>query len=73
MTDKNSNCLEGVECPHCGSQGPFRVPVEVRGDAVVSDDGIEELTRSESEFLYDTDWRCLDCGKDFEAHADPSE
>jgi DNA-directed RNA polymerase subunit RPC12/RpoP len=62
---KNSNCLEGIECPHCGSQGPFRVPVRVVGDAIVSDDGIEDLSRSETEFLDDIDWRCLDCGKDF--------
>jgi hypothetical protein len=31
----------------------------------VSDDGIEDLSRSETEFLDDIDWRCLDCGKDF--------
>ena len=41
---KNDNCLKGVECPHCGSQGPFRVPVRVHGDALVSDDGIEEIS-----------------------------
>lgn len=64
---KNDNCLKGVECPHCGSQGPFRVPVRVHGDALVSDDGIEELNRSESEFLYEVDWRCVECGKYFSA------
>jgi len=65
---KNDNCLEGIECPHCQSQGPFRAPVIVYGDAVVSDDGIEELNRSESEFNYEIDWRCLGCGNDFNPH-----
>jgi DNA-directed RNA polymerase subunit RPC12/RpoP len=63
---KNDNCLEGIECPHCASQGPFRVAVRVLGDALVSDDGIEELDRTETEFLDDIDWRCLNCGKDFD-------
>ena len=65
MTEKNSNCLEGIECPHCGSQGPFRVPVRVLGDAIVSDDGIEEIDRSETEFADGFDWRCLQCDCDF--------
>ena len=37
MTEKNSNCIEGIECPHCGSQGPFRVSLIIYGRALVTE------------------------------------
>ena len=37
MSSKNSNCLEGIECPRCGSQGPFRIACTSIAD--VEDDG----------------------------------
>lgn len=61
----NTNVLIGIKCPNCHSLGPFRVAVVVRGDALVSDDGIEELDRTESEFLDGHDWHCVECGHDF--------
>ena len=36
-TNKNSNCLEGVECPRCASQGAFRIAATALFD--VEDDG----------------------------------
>ena len=55
----NENCLRGMRCPHCGSEGPFGIAI----DAVylVSDDGVEEQ-------LGDNDWdaasycECRACG-----------
>ncbi len=67
MTDKkNNNCLEGIECPHCGSQGPFRVSVIVYGRALITDDGVVEMDREQTEFQDDTDWFCSACGEDFD-------
>ena len=38
----NTNCLEGLSCPKCGSLGPFRITAECF--ALVSDDGVECTT-----------------------------
>jgi len=37
MPKQNKNCLEGIECPRCGSQGPFRIACTSMMD--VEDDG----------------------------------
>ena len=37
----NTNCLEGVRCPECGSEGPFIV--EVRQQVRMYDEGTEEV------------------------------
>jgi hypothetical protein len=42
----NTNCLEGMQCPNCESEGPFNI--EVGGWAKVTDMGTDEL--------YDIDW-----------------
>ena len=42
----NTNCLEGMKCPKCRSEGPFRIVTKCW--SVVSDDGVEEC--------YDHDW-----------------
>jgi hypothetical protein len=36
----NTNCLDGMKCPKCGSEGPFKIA----GTALftVSDEGTEE-------------------------------
>ncbi len=36
----NTNCLDGLRCPECGSFGPFKITT--RCVAVVYDDGIDE-------------------------------
>ena len=37
----NSNCLAGMYCPRCGSDGPFNI--SVRAFAKVYDDGVEDV------------------------------
>lgn len=57
----NSNCLEGFECPACGSYGPFYIRATVTGETLVCDDGTEGV-------MGDVEWddnsacRCADCG-----------
>ena len=36
----NTNCLDGMQCPKCGSEGPFWIDATAR--FLVSDDGTEE-------------------------------
>lgn len=49
----NTNCLEGFQCPECGSFGPFRIDASVT--VLVHDDGTEQCG--------DTEWedtsRCI--------------
>ena len=53
----NENCLEGMRCPSCGSEGPFTIVVTALSE--VSDDGTENFA--------DVDWGdgsriwCQDC------------
>ena len=55
---KNINCLKGIQCPKCGSEGPF--VIEVTTTVLMSDDGWDE-------HVSDTIWedtsycRCVDC------------
>lgn len=60
----NTNCLQDMRCPECGSYGPFWISVTILGTVLMSDAGtIEERIDS-------TDWedndscRCADCGYD---------
>ena len=54
----NTNCLKGMQCPKCGSEGPF--VIEVPATVLMSDDG-------EVEHAIDTIWEdtsfcgCDDC------------
>jgi hypothetical protein len=58
---KNENCLKGMMCPKCGSEGPFGIAIDTV--FLVSDDGID-WNRS----LSDSDWdstsycECRECG-----------
>jgi hypothetical protein len=47
MSSSNSNVLEGMRCPKCGSCEPFRI--EVMTTATVFDDGVEETENHEWE------------------------
>ena len=60
---KNDNVLAGIECPHCGSQGPFVMAVTRRGYATVSDDGYEDFDGYEDEVAGPCE--CCDCGELF--------
>lgn len=39
-TNPNTNCLEGMRCPNCGSYGPFRIAASIF--VIVTDDGTED-------------------------------
>lgn len=53
----NTNCLAGMECPVCASEGPFRIVV--RSWATVSDEGTEEF--GDIEWDDQSGCSCLDC------------
>lgn len=55
----NTNCLQGIQCPSCQSDGPFSIVVSAW--AKVSDDGIEETT--EHEWGKGSTIICLGCNK----------
>lgn len=42
----NVNCLEGMECPKCGSFGPFTI--EVTKSVIMHDDGSEDIGGDET-------------------------
>lgn len=55
---KNSGCLEGMQCPHCGSFGNFKIAIETMG--VVCTEGVLE---TEDQYWDDASYcECLDCG-----------
>jgi len=45
MSNPNENCLEGRQCPECGSYGPFCIVV--MGWATLYDDGTDEIRNVE--------------------------
>ena len=45
MSNPNTNCLEGLRCPECGSYAPFGIGTF--SSAVVYDDGIESTSDHE--------------------------
>ena len=57
----NENCLEGISCPECGSEGPFLI--EVSRLVVVYDDGIDFYDKrcSGAEWGYNSYIKCFDC------------
>ena len=59
-TAKNTNCLEGIRCPECGSLGPFSIGTY--SSAIVHDDGISET--SEHEWDKDSPISCRACDED---------
>jgi len=69
--EKNSNVLEGIECPRCQSQGPFRGGIKAYGTAHIDDDGWEDLSTEETEFV--GPFTCSACGHSFEPHEPEDE
>jgi len=56
----NENCLEGMVCPSCGSEGPFAIYAE--SWFLVYDDGIEEY--EDIEWGPSSPCICQECGYD---------
>lgn len=56
----NNNCLEGMACPGCGAEEPFKIVALVLAE--VTDDGVQEY--------FDPEWdndrycKCESCGKE---------
>lgn len=55
----NENCLAGLRCPACDSEGPFKISSKCW--AVVNDDGVDETT--EVEWDGDSAIVCVGCGE----------
>ena len=57
----NTNCLEGIKCPNCGSEGPFII--EVRTQVMMHDDGSEDYN---GDIHWDDNsyMRCFECDED---------
>lgn len=58
----NSNCLEGIKCPSCGSEGPFFI--EVQTQVLMWDDGSEGNIESNLHWDEDSYMRCYECDED---------
>ena len=60
----NTNCLIGIKCPDCGSEGPFII--EVRTQVLMTDDGSEDC---DSDHHWDSlsYMRCYECDRDGQA------
>jgi hypothetical protein len=56
----NTNCLEGMKCPNCGSEGPFTVAVT--GWTKVSDDGTDHV--EDVEWEDDAKTYCTQCPRE---------
>ncbi len=55
----NENCLRGMRCPHCGSEGPFNIAIDAV--YIVTDDGVEDQI-SEMDWDNASYCACRDCG-----------
>lgn len=58
MKPTNTNCLEGMACPDCDSEGPFLINAEVT--VLVSDDGTEDQG-GDYEWNRDAYCQCKEC------------
>ena len=52
----NTNCLKGIQCPECGSEGPFRIDVSTT--VTMHDDGWDENVSDTT--WEDHSWCCCD-------------
>lgn len=55
----NDNCLDGMRCPSCGSEEPFRIEVVRMID--VWDSGTEESKFTNTEWGNDSYSECMTC------------
>lgn len=56
----NTNCLEGMRCPKCGSHAPFRIAIKVV--VLMHDDGFDNDTLSDTAWGPDSYCQCEQCG-----------
>ena len=55
----NDNCLEGMKCPKCGSEGPFRIWVSV--EVMMHDDGSTDSPNGDQVWDNDSSCTCDEC------------
>lgn len=57
----NTNCLDGFQCPSCGSYGPFRIYVTISGPAMIYDQGSDDCV---GDAVWDdaSSCECRECG-----------
>jgi len=63
----NTNCLRGIACPECKSEGPFVITVQT--NVLMEDDGWSETTGDSDEW---GSWSYIRCDK-CDAHGFVSE
>lgn len=54
----NGGCLEGMQCPKCGSFGPFKIGIHTIAE--VCDEGVEDEP-GDHEWEDDSYCECMDC------------
>ena len=54
----NTNCLQGMKCPKCDSEGPFEI--EISSIFLVSDEGVGEQL-GDNEWTLQSYCGCRDC------------
>jgi len=57
----NSNCLNGIQCPGCGSEGPFQIAAKCWVE--VSDDGTDPFSSRDWAWDGSSAIVCSECGK----------
>ena len=55
----NENCLKGMRCPHCCSEGPFEIAMEAI--YLMSDEGTEDVL-SDMDYDMASYCGCRECG-----------
>lgn len=55
----NTNCLLGIQCPHCKSEGPFWISVET--NVLMNDDGWTETCGDSDDWGSWSYIRCDSC------------
>ena len=60
----NANVLDGLACPNCKSDGPFRISITIYADVMMTDDGYgpEDVRASETEWDDTSSCKCATCG-----------
>lgn len=62
MVTKNENCLEGMRCPKCQSDGPFWIAATITAQVLMSDDGTVEERPEGTTWDDNSSCRCPECG-----------
>ena len=55
----NDNCLAGMACPECKSEGPFRIEISVL--VTVGDDGFDYSDAGDSGWTDKSRCACVEC------------